>query len=138
MAASRTDQRGCATPVVRVDSPCRSHGARLRSALRVREVSGAQSVPHPDSILAALRDAAEHTPDAVLLWIGESSFTYAEALANVSAVAAGIRSLGIEPGERVGIMAPNAPETVWSWLGTNAAQAVDVHFNADARGAFLA
>lgn len=101
-------------------------------------MSGTRAVPYPDSIIAALGDVAGHTPDAVLLRVGERSFTYAEALANVSAVAAGIRSLGIEPGERVGIMAPNAPETVWSWLATNAAQAVDVHFNADARGAFLA
>ncbi len=40
-------------------------------------------------------------------------------------------------GDRVGVICDNRPEAVWAWLGANAAQAIDVSFNAEARGRLL-
>lgn len=92
----------------------------------------------PDSLIEALRAGAEATPEVTLLRMGETSFSYAAATAEVLAVARGLRALGLKAGNRVGIMAPNRPETVWSWLGANAAGLVDVPFNTASMGQFLA
>lgn len=98
---------------------------------------------HPDpvttenSLLAMLRAAALEHPDKEFVRVGGSSFDYSSALARVEATAKGLLECGIEPGDRVGIMAGNTPETIWAWLGTNAARAIDVPFNAEVRGNLL-
>ncbi|GHE88881.1 ATP-dependent acyl-CoA ligase [Amycolatopsis deserti] len=91
----------------------------------------------PDSLFAALRRSAAETPDTEFLRVSGQVFTYREALDRVEATARGLRALGVEPGDRVGIMAGNCPEAVWAWLGANAARAIDVPFNAEVRGRLL-
>jgi crotonobetaine/carnitine-CoA ligase len=90
-----------------------------------------------DSLLAALRAAATDRPDHEFLRIARRSFTQRETLDQVEATARGLRALGVAAGDRVAIMCENRPETVWAWLGANAARAIDVPLNAEARGRLL-
>lgn len=70
--------------------------------------------------------------------ISGESFGYRNSLELIEAAARGFRSLGIAPGDRVGLMCTNRPEALWTWIGANAARAIDVPFNAEARGKLLA
>lgn len=90
-----------------------------------------------DSLLAALRAAAAERPEHESLRVSGESFSRHMTLHRVEAAARGFLALGIQPGDRVGIMCGNRPETVWAWLGANAAGAIDVPFNAEARGRLL-
>ncbi len=90
-----------------------------------------------DSLLATLRAAAAERPDHEMLRVSGLSFTRAQTLEHVETAARALLALGIEPGDRVGVMCDNRPETIWSWLGINAAGAIDVPFNAEARGRML-
>ncbi|WP_165964108.1 AMP-binding protein [Actinomadura sp. KC216] len=94
---------------------------------------------HSDqSLVAALRLAAADTPDHEFLRIAGESFSYRDALTEVEHTARGLRGLGVDPGDRVGIMCDNRAEVVWAWLGANAAHAIDVPVNTQARGRLLA
>jgi crotonobetaine/carnitine-CoA ligase len=88
----------------------------------------------PDELRRAARDAG----DQVFLTIGGRSYTFAEAWERSSAVAAGLRSQGLRPGDRVAILAPNRAEAVWTWFGSLIAGCVDVPLNAESRGSQLA
>jgi crotonobetaine/carnitine-CoA ligase len=90
-----------------------------------------------DSLLETLRASVAAAPDREFLRIAGTSYSRAEVLSSVETTARGLREFGINPGDRVGIMCDNRPETIWIWLGTNGAQAVDVPFNAEARGKLL-
>jgi len=90
-----------------------------------------------NSLLVTLRTAVAEEPDRECFRIVGESFTRRQALDQVEQVARGLRALGIEPGDRVGIMCGNRPEYVWAWLGANAARATDVPFNVEARGRLL-
>jgi acetyl-CoA synthetase len=64
---------------------------------------------------------AERTPDAVaVLWEGEDGqvrrVTYSELRVTADRLAHGLLSLGVEPGDSVGIFMPMAPETVAATL----------------------
>jgi acetyl-CoA synthetase len=66
---------------------------------------------------------AVRTPDAVaVVWEGEDGavrqVTYAELREMADRLAAGLRSLGVGPGDSVGIFLPMAPETVAATLAT--------------------
>ncbi|GAB3857747.1 ATP-dependent acyl-CoA ligase [Nocardioides maradonensis] len=91
-------------------------------------------MPISASLVALLRDAASDVPDHEFLRIAGESFTYSAAVEEVEATARGLRALGVEPGDRVGLMCDNRAEVVWSWLGISAARGIDVPFNAEARG----
>lgn len=88
----------------------------------------------PNSLYEALKSAAWRAPDAEFLRVAGETYTYGQALARVEATARGLRALGVEAGDRVGVMSDNRPEAVWAWLGANAAGAIDVPFNVEARG----
>lgn len=94
-------------------------------------------MPGQDSLLALLRAAAGERPEREFLRVSGRSFTRSQTLDMVETTARGLRALGIQPGDRVGVMCDNRPEAVWTWLGTNAAQAIDVPFNAATRGRLL-
>jgi carnitine-CoA ligase len=91
-----------------------------------------------DSLYASLRAAARESPDREFARIVGQSFTFGEAFGLATRVGKGLLELGLEPGDRVGLMAGNAPETMWTWFGANAARLIDVPFNAEARGNLLA
>jgi long-chain acyl-CoA synthetase len=60
---------------------------------------------------------AERKPDRPALVCGQHSVTFAELLGAVRAVAGGLAELGVAPGDRVGLMMPNCPQFVITYLG---------------------
>ena len=85
-----------------------------RTALEALQMHG-QDIPW------LLRHWAEHKPDhPVLVWEpteGEGRrWTYAELLADVEGLAAGLADRGVAPGDKVLVHADNCPEMVLAWL----------------------
>ena len=85
----------------------------------------------------ALR-AAERAPDAVALVCDDERRTGAEVLAGALRAAGALRVLGVEPGDRVAILAPNSLAYVDVLLGTALVGAVSVPVNARYRTSELA
>lgn len=90
-----------------------------------------------NSIVDLIRSAVVERPNDELLRMSAGSFTRQQVLRSIEAVARGLLTIGVEPGDRVGLMSDNRPEAVWAWLGTNTVGAIDVPFNAQARGRLL-
>ncbi|MCA9553376.1 MAG: amino acid adenylation domain-containing protein [Myxococcales bacterium] len=61
--------------------------------------------------------AAAHDPDAPAVCMEAQRLTYGELEARVQAVAAGLASAGVRPGDRVGLYMPKHPEAVAALLG---------------------
>ncbi len=57
-----------------------------------------------------IEEHADLWPERVALFFGDSTTSYAELNQTVSRLANGLRSLGVTPGDRVGVMLPNWPE----------------------------
>jgi|tagenome__1003787_1003787.scaffolds.fasta_scaffold20990094_23 carnitine-CoA ligase len=87
--------------------------------------------------LTELRSAAENYGDRTFLTVGETSLTYAEAFDRVWRVAGALSRLGVGPGDRVVLLAPNSVELVLAWLGVHAVGAIDAPISVEAPGAFL-
>lgn len=66
---------------------------------------------------ALLRDRARRHPDRLALIGGGQKLTYGELDRRASAVAAGLRAGGLEPGDRVIVHLPNIPEFVIAVFG---------------------
>ncbi|MBX6350117.1 MAG: long-chain fatty acid--CoA ligase, partial [Clostridia bacterium] len=79
-----------------------------------------------DRILA---DTARAKPAKAALRLGPSSLTFEELHGAVQSFAAGLRTLGLTPGERVAVMLPNLPQYVISYYGTLLARAVVAQVN---------
>lgn len=79
----------------------------------------------------ALRDAAKRWPDNDALVCVEQQvrWSYAELDRRVDAVAAGLLSLGLEPGDRVGIWAPNCAQWTLTQFATARAGLIQVNIN---------
>jgi len=69
--------------------------------------------------------------------VGGGSLTFGEAAADARRVAGYLASLGIKPGDMVGLMMPNGVDLVRAWLGIGTLGAVAVMLNTELRGAFL-
>jgi acyl-CoA synthetase (AMP-forming)/AMP-acid ligase II len=82
----------------------------------------------------ALRAHAARSPGAPALLDGSRSVTYGELVRDALQVAAGLRALGVAPGDRVALALSNSPEAVACIYGTWFAGAVAVLLNAQARG----
>lgn len=91
----------------------------------------------PNTLHGALLAACEDDPDRVLLDCPGRTLTVGELEAGSAAVAAGLRGLGVEPGDRVAIMMRNCPEFVQAWLGILRAGAVEVPAHAAYKGPLL-
>jgi crotonobetaine/carnitine-CoA ligase len=76
--------------------------------------------------------AAVRGSDSYLLF-GEESFTFGEVEARAAAIAAGLQNAGIEPGDRVALLARNGPAHVFTWFGVALAGAVLVPMDPNAR-----
>jgi long-chain acyl-CoA synthetase len=70
-------------------------------------------------IFDLLRDGAHRTPDrSALHWVERArSLTYADAVVTAERVAAGLSSLGVERGDRVGIFAHNGLDYLAAMFG---------------------
>ncbi len=75
--------------------------------------------------------------DRTLLVFEGKEYTYGEFDRNVNRVANALSGLGIGKGDRVGIMLPNIPEHLYTWLGTMKLGAIDVPINPQFKGKLL-
>ena len=106
---------------IRFETP--PEGVLGRSSMPGAEWFPGSRLSYPEHIFAgkdpaavALRHASELRP------LGE--WTWAELSAQTAAVAAGLRSLGVGPGDRVAAYMPNIPETLAAFLATASLGAV--------------
>jgi len=95
---------------------------------------------HGQDIPQLLAHWAEHKPDhAALVWAPRAGdarrWTYAELLADVHRLAAGLDARGIAKGDKILIHSENCPEMVLAWLACAALGAVAVTTNTKSVGA---
>ncbi|MFC8005234.1 (2,3-dihydroxybenzoyl)adenylate synthase [Streptomyces olivaceus] len=76
---------------------------------------------------ARLRQAGAEHAQRVALVDGDRRWTYADLDAEADRVAAGLRGLGVERGDRVVLQLPNCAEFVLAWFGLQRLGAVPVH-----------
>lgn len=81
------------------------------------------------TLLDLLRRSTEKFAPRTALIAGDRSVTYGELWEVVQRLGAGLRRLGVEPGERVGLMLPNVPEFVQAYFGILAAHGTVVPLN---------
>lgn len=90
-----------------------------------------ESEPLPQNLHALLADAARDNGDATL-WnffeIGQT-ITYADCLARVERLAAGLQDIGVKKGDHVAVMMPNVPAMPLTWLALATLGAVMVPVN---------
>ncbi len=77
-----------------------------------------------------LAQAAERHPDQPALVCGDRKASYAETNARTNALAAGLQSLGVMPGDRVGVIMHNCPQLIESLFSIWKAGACAVPLNA--------
>ena len=91
-------------------------------------------MPQPSTIPELLQQSAATFSDRLAIEDGDTRLTFAE-LADLSIEAAGsVRALGIEPGDRVAIWAPNRWEWIVAALGIHGAGGVLVPINTRYKG----
>lgn len=81
------------------------------------------------SIPARFRQTARRRADAVCLWANDRHWSYTELQGVVDAVAGALAAMGVAADDRVGLLAPNGPEFVQSYLGILGAGATVVPLN---------
>jgi len=81
------------------------------------------------NLLDLLQRSTEKFATRTALISGDRSVTYRELWESVKRLGTGLRRLGVEPGERVGLMLPNVPEFVQAYFGILAAQGTVVPLN---------
>ena len=76
-------------------------------------------------------EQAHHRPNAPALEFPaeRASWTYREFVDDAASIAAGLKALGLEPGDRVGIMLPNRSEFVLVWFASLFCGTIDVGLN---------
>ncbi|MYG11293.1 MAG: acyl--CoA ligase [Gammaproteobacteria bacterium] len=79
--------------------------------------------------LGALYRSALDTGDRTFYVYQDERYTFADAWDRAGRVAAGLRALGVAPGDRVGISLRNYPEWIWSFMGITRMGAVAVAMN---------
>ena len=110
------------------------------SALNPSHLKGHSTEPLIEKTIGAmLREAALRWPVADALVSAEQRvrWTFAELNDRVDAVAAGLLALGLEPGDRVGIWAPNCVEWTLTQFATARAGLIQVNINPSYRLAEL-
>jgi len=88
----------------------------------------------PTTIPALLADAAARRPDTTAVIEGDLRLTYADLLDEARAFGAGLVAIGVAPGDRVAIWAPNSARWIISVLGLFQAGAVLVPINTRFKG----
>lgn len=68
------------------------------------------------NLVALLEHSAARNPEREALRMGDRSFTYSEAVAEVERVAGGLHDLGVRRADRVAIYAENGPEYLITYL----------------------
>ena len=92
---------------------------------------------HDRHIGRAIRMQAEQNGDTRFLVFDRTVYTFDQANSRVNELAAGLRKLGIERGDRVVFYMSSAPEVMFLVLAVNKLGAVWVPVNSDYKGAWL-
>jgi crotonobetaine/carnitine-CoA ligase len=90
-----------------------------------------------DAIGNILRGRASSTPDHVCCAMDDKVYTYAQMDQRSDALAAGLARLGVGPGERIAMLAPNRIELLELFYGAAKTGAAQVPLNAYLKGEFL-
>lgn len=91
-----------------------------------------------NELAEALRRAAEDGADRVVLVEGERRTRWRDLWQDATALAATLRTRGLQPGERVALIGPNSSRWVQVWLATLLADAVVVPLNPELHAVDLA
>jgi crotonobetaine/carnitine-CoA ligase len=86
---------------------------------------------------AVLRRQAEAIPDATYLMAGEKHYSYGRVNELANSHAAGLRELGVKPGDTVALFMGSSAECVLTTFGVNKLGAIWVPTNTDYRGEWL-
>jgi fatty-acyl-CoA synthase/long-chain acyl-CoA synthetase len=78
----------------------------------------------------ALRDVVRHYPDREALVFGDQRITFGQLGERVDTMAASLRRLGVDRGDKVGIILPNCPEFIYAIFATVTVGAVAVPMSA--------
>jgi crotonobetaine/carnitine-CoA ligase len=89
------------------------------------------------AISAVLEDRAERLGDATAVRSLDGDLSYGQLREQAASVAAGLRELGVEPGDRVCTMLDSTIDYLAAWQGIVWAGAIDVPVNTELRGSFL-
>ncbi|HYH51323.1 MAG TPA: AMP-binding protein [Acidimicrobiia bacterium] len=91
-----------------------------------------------EAVLGDLLEArAAEAPELPFAVFRDEEWSRARTAAETWSIAAGLRDLGVEPGECVSSWLPNGPAGLLSWFGTNAAGGVYAPLNPAYRGTIL-
>ncbi|MDD2966481.1 MAG: long-chain fatty acid--CoA ligase [Desulfovibrionaceae bacterium] len=80
-------------------------------------------------LFALLDEAAQHYPDRKALIFQNTSYTYRQLQEKAEQCAAALRGLGIQEGDKVGVLLPNLPQTAVAFWGILKAGAIAVMTN---------
>lgn len=94
--------------------------------------------PKRRTLTGMLESRAESQPDRVGLTILGEDITYGELVGQANAFARGMRSLGVEKGDVVAMLAENSSEHVYVQFASARIGAIEVMINTAYRGEFLA
>jgi len=81
------------------------------------------------NIRELLEKQAEKYPDKIFLYYEEEKISYQDFNLAVNRIANAFKKLGIKKGQMVGIMLPNSPAFLYTWMGLNKIGAVEVPIN---------
>ncbi|WP_152769851.1 AMP-binding protein [Streptomyces spongiae] len=87
--------------------------------------------------MAVLERASRSRSTDPLLVLADRTYSCADVLAHSSRVASLLVSVGVQRGDRVVIILPTVPESVWAWLGTNICGGIDAPLSPDVSGVML-
>jgi fatty-acyl-CoA synthase len=107
-------------------------GARIAPIDGLSYVRGATDIPLSDATVSRfLLDTVSRFPSRPAVVFREQSirWTWREFADQVDLLASGLRSLGVEPGDRVGIWSPNRPEWLLTQFATARIGAILVNIN---------
>ena len=80
-------------------------------------------------VFRLLRDAVSRDPDKAATWFYGSEITFWEMYMTSIRMANALKELGIQKGDRVGLLMPNCPQTVISFWSISALGAIIVNLN---------
>lgn len=86
------------------------------------------------SITDLFRSAVDDAPETLWLIVDDARWTFAQAGVEVARLAAGLRARGVGRADRVVVIAPNRPATVFCWLALMEIGAIQVPVNPASRG----
>ncbi|GAA0615289.1 ATP-dependent acyl-CoA ligase [Sporichthya brevicatena] len=89
------------------------------------------------SIPTVLREQVVRTPAKTALVLNGESISYQALLERSVAAARGLQELGVGFGDSVGVLSPNTPEMIYTWIGASMLGAVYVPVNVEYKGTFL-